>query len=232
VATVVTGYVRLNNGYRGHARYVELGRRLLGLRLPTIAFFDGDAEPLNAPPETDIRGASLQSCWLHQASRGANPPPGRPDKDSVDYCVVQHQKTAWIAEACRLTGDHAVWIDFGIFHLPSAISDSHVRRMFTTVEAAPPDRITLPGIWTMADRPLIDWTIPAWYVAGGVAVVPPELAEWFHETTVDYATLQIEQSRRATWEVNTWSAMLRDHPEKFHVYRADHDQTLFTNYAP
>jgi hypothetical protein len=60
--------------------------------------------------------------------------------------------------------------------------------------------------------------------------MPPELAEWFHETAMSYATLQLEQSRRATWEVNTWSAMYRDHPEKFYVYQADHNATLFTGY--
>jgi hypothetical protein len=230
VATLVTGYVRLDSGHRNHERYLELGRRLLGLRLPTVAFFDGNAAVLSPPPETEIRGASLQSCWFYKASRGASPPPGRPDKDSVDYCVVQHQKTSWLAETCRLTGDHAIWIDFGIFHLPAAVTDESVRRFFAKVEAAPPDRITLPGIWPMHGRPLIDWTLPAWFVAGGVAVVPPTLADWFHETAVSYATLQIEQSRRATWEVNTWSAMLRDHPDRFHVYPANHDQTLFTHY--
>jgi hypothetical protein len=40
----------------------------------------------------------------------------------------------------------------------------------------------------------------------------------------------MDASRRTTWEVNTWSAILRDHPDRFRVYAADHDETLFTNY--
>jgi hypothetical protein len=229
MATLVTGYVRLNSGHRAHSRYVALGRRLLDMCLPTMAFYDGDPAPLDPPPETEIRGASLDSCWLYKASRKAKPPPGRPDKDTVDYCVVQHEKSSWLADAAHMTGDHVIWIDFGIFHLAD-VNERHVQQLLAQVEQSPPDRITLPGIWPLAGRPMIDFTSPAWYVAGGVVVMPPELAEWFHETAMSYATLQLEQSRRTTWEVNTWSAMYRDHPEKFRVYQADHDATLFTGY--
>jgi hypothetical protein len=231
MATLVTGYVRLNSAHRGHGRYLELGRRLIGLGLPTMCFYDGDPSDVLPTPKTKVRGASLKSCWLYQDSRGALSPNGSHDKDTADYCVVQHQKTAWLAEAARLTGDHVIWIDFGIFHLTVPINDRVVRAFWQKVQAAPPDRITIPTIWPMNGRPLIDWKTPAWYVAGGIVVVPPGLADWFHETAVRYATLQIDSSGRATWEVNTWSAILRDHPEKFHTYRADHDQTLFTGYA-
>jgi hypothetical protein len=230
MATLVTGYVRLNSGHRSHDRYLELGRRLVGLGLPTMCFYDGDPRDVLPTPATDVRGASLRSCWLYEASRGALPPGGTPHKDSVDYCVVQHQKTAWLAEAARLTGDAVVWCDFGIFHLPDPITDRIVRGFFDQVEAAPPSRITVPSIWPMHGRPMIDWAKPAWYIAGGVAVVPSGLADWFHETAVTVATLQMEASGRTTWEVNTWAAILRDHPEKFRTYAADHDGTIFKGY--
>jgi len=230
MATLVTGYVRLNSKHRSHDRYLELGRRLIGLGLPTVAFYDGAAHELMPMSSTLTMAASLQSCWLFEQGFTAGPPGGRPDKDTVSYCIVQHQKSAWLAEAAALTGDTVVWVDFGIFHLKAAITDRMVRRFFDAVEAAQPDRITLPGIWPMHGRPLINWSSPAWYVAGGVVVVPPDLADWFHETTVKYATLQLEQSRMATWEVNTWSAVYRDHPDKFDVYQADHDATLFTGF--
>jgi hypothetical protein len=231
MARLVTGYVRLNSGHRPHARYLELGRRLVGLGLPTLAFYDGDPRDLAPTPATEVRGASLRSCWLYEASRGALPPGGTPQKDSVDYCVVQHQKTAWLAEAARLTGDHVIWIDFGIFHLRAPITDRMVKAFVDQVEAAPPDRIAVPAVWPMVGRPLIDWTNPAWYVAGGVLVMPPEQADWFHEATSNVATLQLEASKRVTWEVNTWSAILRDYPERFRTYAADHDQRIFTGYG-
>ena len=231
MATLVTGYVRLSSGHRPHARYLELGRRLVGLALPTVCFYDGPANEVIPTPRTVVRPAGLANCWMSDYAAGCRPPPGSPIKDTVSYTVVQHQKTAWLAEAARMTNDHAVWVDFGIFHLKAPITDRMVREFFARVEAAPPDRITIAGIWPMVNRPLIDWSKPAWYVAGGVVVVPPRLAEWFHDTTVKYATLQMEASGQTTWEVNTWSAMLRDHRNKFRVYAADHDETLFTGYG-
>jgi hypothetical protein len=50
VATLVTGYVRLNNANRSHARYLELGRRLIGIGLPTVAYYDGHAGELLPTP--------------------------------------------------------------------------------------------------------------------------------------------------------------------------------------
>lgn len=229
MATLVTGYVRLNQAHRSHARYLELGRRLVGLGLPTICYYDGHADDLAPPPACRVRQTSLADCWMAKPALNCSPPAASSQKDTVPYCVVQHQKTEWLADAAA-GGDVAVWVDFGIFHLPCRLTDAQVRGLFKAIDEQPPDRITIPGIWPMRGRPLIAWDQPAWYVAGGVVVVPPQLAEWFHATTKTYATLQMEASGQTTWEVNTWSAMLRDHPEKFRVYRADHTEALFTGY--
>lgn len=230
MATLVTGYVRLNNANRSHARYLELGRRLIGIGLPTVAYYDGQAGELLPTPRTKVKPASLHGCWMAEAAAACQPPPGSPMKDTTAYCVVQHQKTEWIAAAAG-AGDVLVWVDFGIFHLPCRLNDAHVRGLFALVDATPPDRIAIPGIWPMRGRPLINFLAPAWYVAGGVVIVPAHLAQWFHETTVKYATLQMEASGRTTWEVNTWSAIVRDHPDQFAVYAADHNETLFTRYG-
>lgn len=230
MATLVTGYVRLNNGNRSHARYIDLGKRLLRLGLPTVAFYDGNPGDLKPADNCHIRSASLAECWMAHHASACQPPPGTPAKDTTAYCVVQHQKSQWLAESA-VADDVVVWVDFGIFHLPCRLTDDQVRGLFAAVAAAPPDRITIPGIWPMRGRPLIAWDQPAWYVAGGVVVMPAGLAGWFHDTAIKYATLQMEASGRTTWEVNTWSAIARDHPDKFQVYAADHDATLFTNYG-
>ena len=230
MATLVTGYVRLNSANRSHARYLELGRRLIGVGLPTVCYYDGQPDDLAPTPKSRIRRTSLADCWMAPAAAHCQPPPGTPLKDTTAYCAVQHQKSEWLAEVAA-GGDVSVWVDFGIFHLPCRLTDGQVRGLFAAVAAAPPDRITLPGIWPIRGRPMINWRQPAWYVAGGVVVMPPHLATWFHETAVTYATLQMEATGQTTWEVNTWSAMLRDHPDKFAVYAADHNETLFTGYG-
>jgi len=229
VAVVVTGYCRLNNAHRSHARYLELGRRLVGLGLPTHVFYDGRPSDLLPTPKTVTKPASLADCWLATAAANCRPPPGTPAKDTTQYCVVQHQKSAWMAVAAD-DAKTVIWIDFGIFHL-FGLRDAAIREMVAKVAANPPDRITIPGCWPMQGRPLINWQQPAWYVCGGVVVMPAALAGWFHDRCVDYATLQIEASGHATWEVNTWSAILRDHPDRFSVYAADHDEALFANYG-
>jgi len=229
VATLVTGYVRLNNLHRSHASYIKLGRRLVGLGLPTVAYYDGSPAELVPTPRTTVRPAHLADCWMARHARDLSPPPGSPAKDTTAYCTVQHEKTAWLASAARMTREVGIWVDFGIFHLPT-VTDAHVRELYANVEKLPPEKIVIPTIWPMVNRPMIDWNRPAWFVAGGVVVVPPHLAEWLHETAVKYATLQMQASGRTTWEVNTWSAILRDHPDKFSTYAADHDESLFEQY--
>jgi hypothetical protein len=59
-----------------------------------------------------------------------------------------------------------------------------------------------------------------------VLVVPAYHARWFH--------LECVAERRGklpTWEINTWAAIRRRYPERFRLYRADHNETLFTGYA-
>jgi hypothetical protein len=229
VATLVSGYVRLNQAHRSHARYLELGRRLVGLGLPTVCYYDGHPDDLAPPPACQVRRTSLADCWMAQHAVKCSPPAASSEKDTVPYTVVQHQKTEWLAHAAQ-DSDVVVWVDFGIFHLPCRLNDHQVRGLFKAIAAAPPDRIAIPGIWPMNGRPLIPWNQPAWYVAGGVVVVPSHLAEWFHDKAVTYATLQMEASGHTTWEVNTWSAIVRDHPDQFRVYRADHTEALFSGY--
>ena len=58
-------------------------------------------------------------CWLIPYLDGVRAPTeGNPIKDNIPFIVVQHQKTAWLAEAAtRTNADVLTWIDFGIFHV-------------------------------------------------------------------------------------------------------------------
>jgi hypothetical protein len=232
-ATLVTGYVRLDSVHRPHDRYAKLGRRLLGLGLPGIAYYDGPEKDLVSCITTRVRPASLKRCWLHGPAVGAQPPHGDPVKDTVAYCVVQHQKSKWLSDAAALVdSDLLVWIDFGIFHLPQVTDDLVMDYLDVINETAPRDRITAPQAWPLTGRPLIDWSKPAWYLLGGVMVMPTVLSGWFHDKCVQYATLQLESTGRATWEVNTWAAIARDNRNRFAFYQANHDETIFSGYTP
>lgn len=230
-ATIVTGYVRLDSPWRSHESYVELGRRLLGLGLPTVAFYDGAPSDLRADPDVHVLPASLPACWFYEASRGATSPAANPEKDTTDYHVVQHQKTGWLAEVAAWPGaDLLVWIDWGILHI-EAIRERHIVEFMERVESAPRDRVTLPSIWCLWPRSVINWHRPCWFLAGGVAVVPARLARWWHDRCVEQATAHVRSTGETTWEVNTWAAVARCHMDRFNLYQADHDETLFTGYG-
>ena len=122
--TLVTAYVRLNAGHRPHDRFLDLGNRLLGLGLPTIAFLDG-AEAFDVPESTKAYGAKLEDCYLYDAARYCKSPYPADAKDTTAYMVVQHEKSAWLHEALDLTVcDLAVWVGVSAGHRDAAFAAS------------------------------------------------------------------------------------------------------------
>lgn len=199
---VVTGYIPLPCSHRPRDAYEQLGARLLAACPQAVSF-----------------RSTLASCWLYDElqRRGHDVEPG--GKDTAAYHCVQHQKTAWIAAAEATLPDRTiVWIDYGILHLPGVTVD-HVAAFLDAVDRQPPTLITAPscGLFDVGDD-RVNWTF-----CGGVLVVPAYHARWFH--------LECVAERRGklpTWEVNTWAAIRRRYPERFRLYQADHNETLFT----
>lgn len=228
---LVTGYCRLNAGHRGHDRFVELGNRLLGLGLPTVAFLD-EAADFNLPATTTAYRATLADCCLYEATRDAKSPYPTDGKDTVDYMVVQHQKSVWLHDALDATvADLAVWVDLGILHVPGVTEDK-ILAFWERLGKWLSDKIALPSIWRLTPQSLIDYTQPAWFFAGGVVVMPRMLSLWFADRVETYARRQIMRTGLTTWEVNTWASVARDHPHRFAPYQANHDGSLFDGFGP
>ena len=225
---LVTGYVRLDNPNRRHGVYVGLGRRLMALHRPVVAFLDD----VDAPEGVIALPASIERCWLWERATSAALPAGNPQKDTAGYLTVQHQKTAWLADAVdRTDADVLVWIDFGVLH-NGRITEGLIVDFLTRVPRVSRDRITLPSIWPLAAPVDIRYDVPNWFVAGAIAIVPRHLAAWWHHLVQAAARQQLEASGRLTWEVNTWAAVARQHPSLFETYPADHNETLFTMLRP
>ena len=223
-ACVVTGYIRIDSEHRDHSEYERLGQRLLEIGLPTVAFLDEECR-VAPPASTTVVPASEADFWYP-----AKPVPAfaNPLKDTQAFLSVQHQKTAWLAEAAGHTdADFMVWIDFGILHVrgvtPEAIAD-----FFQRVPRARRDVVTTPSIWGMPSPGQVSFQHPAWFFAGGVLIVPRRLAEPFDQAVRHAASL----SPSGTWEVNTWAAVAEVDPSRFDSYPADHDGSLFTGFLP
>jgi len=230
--SIVTGYVRLDSRHRGHGDFIQLGQRLLDLGLPTVAFLDDDADSFSAPPTCRVVPADLERCTLYACSRDARSPAACSHKDTTDYMVVQHQKSAWLSRATDYTqAEILAWVDFGVLHVPG-VNPEHIEQFAARLADAPRDKIVLPTIWNFRQDSRIRWHQPNWWFAGGVAIVPRGLAGWWADRVATYATRRIAASGQTTWEINTWAAIAQDWPEYFAFYKANHDPSLFVNFQP
>jgi hypothetical protein len=219
--TVVTAFVPIPGHPRSEAEYVELGNKLLDIE-HHVVFARGD----------------VQHCWLYgylkneydlDTAHFSYSIADNPQKNSLAYHIIQAQKTEWLEIALHADpfADVFVWIDFGIFHVPGVtkeIIDAFLDR------ADRESAIAIPGCWEKNKYPYNDnW--PYWRFCGGVMVVPRHLVEPFNISMKHEYVRWLSETGNISWEVNTLTRLERRDPN-FPVwwYKADHDQTLFTNY--
>lgn len=216
-ACLVTGYVRLDLPNRLHDEYERLGRQLVN-----AAEAGGH--------EVRTFGGTVEDCWHYHLSAGAELPLGNPAKDSREFLAVQHQKTAWVADAAKITdAEILVWMDFGLLHVPGITADMVPAFLERAAASAPRDRIGMASIWG-PPRPRPGWRRPGWqsvewWCAGGVFTVPRSMAFAWHDAIVERATA-IRAEGYATWEVNTWATAWARWPEVVRPWLCDHNETI------
>lgn len=210
---VVTGYVQLLDNPRTHEEYARLGGRLGELReAPVLPF-----------------RCKLEDCWLDMPTRCKDVKHAvadNPRKNTRAYHVVQHQKTAWLLQAREIAprADVLVWLDYGIFHQPGVTA--HAIDDFLRVVRTRP-AFAIPGAWEQSSG-AVDW--PDWHFCGSTIVVPSEHLHTFHKAVRSVTLERLDRDNFLTWEVNDWSTAERQGDLPIQWYKADHDQTQFTNY--
>jgi len=210
---VVTGYTPISNHPRGKEDYRRLG--------------EGWQEISSAPVR--MFSCSVEECWLDAHVRGrevAHAVGDNPKKNSLAYHVVIHQKTAWLVQALEADpeADVFVWIDYGIFHVRGvtpAVIDAFLGRVRSRSD------IAIPGAWERSNEGI---SSPDWHFLGGLIVVPADLVRSFHAEVQEAALSLLEKKNFVTWEVNSWSAAERHGAVPICWYKADHDQTMFTDF--
>lgn len=211
---VVTGFVPIDGHPRHASEYSTLGKQLKGIRAPLKAFYN-----------------MVDDCWLAKeiAKIGvvSHSTADNPEKNTLAYHIVQHQKPDWLGAASILDrqADVFVWIDYGILHVPGVTVDV-INQFLNQVKA---DDFAIPGCWG-ADRPLDD-SIPSWRFCGGVLVVPRKMLHRFAQEFKDRTMRNINLKRNVTWEVNDLARTEKYGSLPIRWYQADHNETLFTNYA-
>jgi hypothetical protein len=210
---VVTGYVQLPDNPRTHAEYEHLGARLGELREASVLPFC----------------CSLEDCWLDVHTRDKNVKHAiadNPKKNTRAYHVVQHQKTAWLLQAREIEplADVLIWLDYGIFH-QTGVTAQVIDDFLRAVRERP--SFAIPGAWELSSG-AVDW--PDWHFCGSTIVVPSECTPAFHETVRSVTLERLSRDNFLTWEVNDWATAERRGNLPIQWYKADHDQTQFTNY--
>lgn len=212
-ARLVTAYVPIAGHPRSVQEYGELGERLGGVPVRKKAFYQ-----------------EVGSTWLAGFLRMLPSAPSwstydNPEKNSLAYHCVQHQKTEWLKQAAAEYEDDDVfvWVDYGIFHQPGVCNEA----IYNFMERVDDKAIYAPGCWNATDQ--IPDEFPSWRFCGSVLSVPRRLIEAFDDEVKMNARAHIYMTRNVSWEVNTWARVERRTKLPLRWYKADHDVSQFTN---
>lgn len=212
---VVTGFVPIENHPRPMEEYSALGDQLRGINAPLKAFYNIVAD-----------------CWLFKEIAKLHAIPthsvgDNPAKNSLQYHIVNHQKTEWLGAASLLDkeADVFVWVDYGIMHVPG-VTPAVINSFLEKVKK---DDLAIPGCWGR-DIPLDD-SVVNWRFCGGLLVVPRPMLMRFDREFKDRTMRNVRLKMNVTWEVNDFARMEKYGSVPIRWYQADHNETMFTGYS-
>lgn len=212
---VVTGYIPIQAHPRNAREYGDLGEKIF--------------QPLSALHPVMPYYETLDMAWMWKLTQPikklSHSAGDNPQKNTLAYHCVQHQKFAWLLKAAIKfpQPDVLVWIDYGIGHVPG-VTPEVIHEFLQRVQA---DDLAIPGCWRRENAILNDF-FPCWRFCGGVMVVPRKQVHKLYKTIKRTVTQHIERTGNVTWEVNTLAEAEAQLPIRW--YQADHNETMFTGY--
>jgi hypothetical protein len=169
---------------------------------------------------------------------------GNPNKDTLEYMMVQCQKTEWMEIASQLSrpsrGQNLeyVWIDFGAFHMFQGKIDVFQTELYKLRSringrsgGVNENRIRIARCWDPNHIHYgniykdVNWLF-AGSVFGGSSCAIGEFSRKMREKC-----LQIMREKNTLmWEINIWVLIYRETEELFSLYPSDHSDILFRGY--
>lgn len=214
---LVTGYVPIQGHPRTAAEYGELGDNMFGK-------LQGD---FYVHPFYE----TIQEMWLTKLIQDKFPDVSHsagddPKKNTLAYHCVQHQKFAWMLKAYMANPlvETLVWLDYGIGHVPGVTPDV-VNEFMTKVRK----EFAIPGCWPKEGL-LVNDFFPCWRFCGGLMVMPAKQVYWTYKCIKETLIKHLKKTNNVSWEVSTL-ARAEDRLPPVRWYKADHNQTMFTNYG-
>jgi hypothetical protein len=178
---------------------------------------------------------------------------GNPNKDTLEYMMVQCQKSEWMAIAMNLQNQlqrgcdsrflqEYVWIDFGAFHMFQGKIDvfqtelyrmrSRINRRLLEQPANKLNKITIARCWDPNHvfygdiYKDVNWLFAGSVFGGGVAAIN------IFALKMREKCLQIFREKNTLmWEINIWTLLYRELSDLFALYPSDHSEILFRGYS-
>ncbi len=172
---------------RSVAKYHGFGERMLSLGVPIRAYVD----------------YPLEECWMYQYLQGLDRQPpfdntGDPDKITMDYITVCHQKQTFLrmAQAEDPDYDVYVWIDYVTLQIPG-ITEEHILQLVSDVND---ETIALPGCEPKG-------TPGMWRFCGTIICCPGKYVIPFDDAVRAKIKQNVAEGRQVRLDFYTWAQM-------------------------
>jgi len=174
---------------------------------------------------------------------------GNPGKDTLEYMMVQCQKSEWMAIATQLSShirmDNSsakeyVWVDFGVFHMFRGKIDVFQLELYTMrarinrrlLQFGESDRLTFARCWDPAHLYHGDiYKDVNWLFAGSVFGGSAKRIQQFALLVREKCFQVLRERNTLMWEINIWVLIYREVPELFSLYPSDHSEIIFRGYC-
>ena len=233
--------------------YIEHGMALIHIKVPKIIFLDKNIymdssysfQTIHNEDEyTHFIPIDINNLYFMQYKSDITEFHLRkhhPIKDTIEYMMIQCNKTEWMREAIIKNIFHTeqfLWIDFGIHCMFD--SNELLQQMLFQASTKIYTTIRLPNIWYMGathyswdDIHLVDLYIDiTWYFAGSVfggnATSLLKLADLMRGKVVSI----IQNKKTIIWETNCWYMIYLELTDKsfFDTYFGSHDSNILDYY--
>jgi hypothetical protein len=223
---IVTGYTAIPGHPRTTDEYERLNDKLRQVTAAPVKVHRTDLTELWMQPFIQVRQEMAAAGFAPRVIHAVG---DNPQKNTLAYHMVQHQKTAWLLMASEQdpTATVLVWIDYGIFHQPGITVDvinAFIERL-AAIERL--DDIWIPGAWDGSSDPLDS---PNWHFCGSSLIVPRQHVQLFHDQVKEVTLNRLARGHLVTWEINDWAQVEAQRRAPIRWYRGDHNQTQFTNF--